>query len=394
MIATAVNAPDQLIARVLEMAILFALYGTIAHGVQRFRTFQVVAGVLAVTCMFITAVCLHQGLSPTQCIGGIEEAEGAIEGEPDGRSCETSECSAAAPDAEPGLEYRCEHVGLFGTYSVDDRVRYRGELHDPERGRADDLRRRHGDADRVRAAQARVARWQPGCVGVAVIVVVATVWMTQSRGGLVAALLVPGVYVVRRYGVARIVPAAMVALPVLILGGRSGENAEMSTADALRGVGHRPRHVAPQPDLRRRRAQFAEHHFLTAHNSFVLTLAELGIVGMFLFIAIIYLCVKTLIVGVRELRDVPGTAAAQVWGMALLAAMTGHRVPDQHAVVRVPLGAVAVLRPGRRVVLGGPPPPARARDEAHGRDLVIIAVTCLAYATVILPVFLKAKGEL
>jgi len=85
-IGTAVLLPDQLIARTVEMAILFALYGTIAHGVQRFRTFQIVAGVIAATCMFVTLVCFHQGLSPTQCIGGSENAgEGDVSGVPDGR---------------------------------------------------------------------------------------------------------------------------------------------------------------------------------------------------------------------------------------------------------------------------------------------------------------------
>ena len=52
-------------------------------------------------------------------------------------------------------------------------------------------------------------------------------------------------------------------------------------------------------------------------------LAELGIVGLFLFTAIIYLCMKTLIVGLRELDDEPGSQVAKVWGMALLAAMAG-----------------------------------------------------------------------
>ena len=111
------------------MAILFALYGTIAHGVQRFRTFQVVAGVIVLTCLFITFVCFHQGLSPKQCVGG-QELQGEINGKPDGRLCETVD-RCYAPDAEPGLEYRCEHVGLFGTYSVQERIRYRGELQDP-----------------------------------------------------------------------------------------------------------------------------------------------------------------------------------------------------------------------------------------------------------------------
>ena len=36
------------------------------------------------------------------------------------------------------------------------------------------------------------------------------------------------------------------------------------------------------------------------------------------FLAIIFLCFKTLVVGLRELRDIPGTRAAVVWGMSVL----------------------------------------------------------------------------
>src|SRR5512134_1461257 len=62
-IGTAVVAPEQLITRAIDTAILFVLYAVIAHGVQRLRTFQLVAGVMAATCMFITLVCFHQGLA-------------------------------------------------------------------------------------------------------------------------------------------------------------------------------------------------------------------------------------------------------------------------------------------------------------------------------------------
>ena len=128
-IGTAVVTPEHLIGRAVELAILFALYGTLAHGVQKFRTFQIVAGTLVTTCLFVAFVCFHQGMSPKQCVGGLEEV-GQIHGEPDGRICDTSE-QCGGPEAEPGKEYRCEHVGLFGTYSVEERVRYRGELQDP-----------------------------------------------------------------------------------------------------------------------------------------------------------------------------------------------------------------------------------------------------------------------
>lgn len=387
-ISTAINAPEQLLPRVLEMAVLFALYGTIAHGVQRFRTFQAVAGVLATTCVFITAVCFHQGLSERQCVGG-EEAEGAIDGHPDGRFCETSE-QCRGPDAEPGKEYRCEHVGAFGTYSVEDRVRYRGELHDPNEVAlticagglamliAFTLRKRH-------------AMWQLG-LGLGIGLVMFTVFMTQSRGGLVAALLVPGIYLVRRYGILAVIPAVVLGLPVMLLGGRSGDAADLSTSmryDAW-STGLDMWHHSPLYGVGAR--MFSEHHFLTAHNSFVLMLAELGFVGLVLFVAIIVLCIKTLIVGVRELANVPGTAAAQVWGMALLAAMAGIAFQintlsfSYHSVLWLFFGLVGAWyscvrhhRPQLTIKL-------------TPRDIVIVVGACLAYAIVILPLFLKVKG--
>src|ERR1051325_2536272 len=39
LIGTAVLLPASLMGRTMELVSLFALYGTIAHGVQRFRTF-------------------------------------------------------------------------------------------------------------------------------------------------------------------------------------------------------------------------------------------------------------------------------------------------------------------------------------------------------------------
>jgi O-antigen ligase len=389
-VSTAINAPEQVMGRAVEMAILFVLYGTIAHGIQRFRTFQWFAGVLAATCVFVTAICFHQGLSPRQCIGG-EEQEGAITGKADGRECETSE-QCRGPDAEPGLEYRCEHVGLLGTFSVEDRVRYRGDLQDPNEVAlticAGGLALLIGFALRKKQAFAKVA------LAGGVALVLATVWLTQSRGGLVAAMLVPGVYIIRRYGILTIFPAAAVAAPVLLLGGRSGEAADLSTAmryDAW-ATGLDMWHHSPVYGVGAR--MFSEHFFLTAHNSYVLSLAELGIVGMFLFVAIVYLCIKTLIVGIGQLATVQGTAAAQVWGMALLAAMVGIAFQintlsfTYHPVLWIFFGLVGAWysavrhhRPDLQIKL-------------RPGDWVIIAVLCLAYALVILPIFLRAKGAL
>lgn len=388
-VGLAVVVPDRLMGRLFELVNLFVLYAVIAHGIQRFRTFQLVAGVMAGTCMFITLVCFHQDLSPLQCVAGQESSEGDITGKPDGRECENNDQCRGA-DAEPGLEYRCEHVGLFGTYSVDERVRYRGELHDPNEVSlaisAGALSLLIGFAIRKRKPASLVL------YGTSAVIALLTVYATQSRGGLVAALLVPGVYVVRRYGMKAVVPAALLALPLLLAGGRSGEAAEMSTELRYEAWATGISMFRQSPIFGVGARQFGAHHFLTAHNSFVLTMSELGFPGMVLFVGIIYLTFKTLFVGLRELNRVPGSGAATVWGMSLLASMAGIVFQINtlsfayHSVLWIFFGlvgawssAVRYHRPEFRV-------------QMTWRDLVIVVLACAAYALFVLPLFLRLKG--
>jgi hypothetical protein len=388
LIGTAVLLPDALIGRTLELVSLFALYGTIAHGVQRFRTFQLVAGVLTATCMFITLVCFHQGLAEKQCIGGEESAADII-GTPDGRVCENNEqCRGAG--AEPGFEYRCEHVGLFDTYSIDERVRYRGELHDPNEV---SLTVCAGALSLVIAFAIR-KRHKPHSVlfySLAAVIAFWTVFMTQSRGGLVAAMLVPGIYIVRRYGIKSMIPAAMIALPVLMLGGRSGENAEQSTMDRYEawstGIGM----FKSNPIFGVGARQFAEHHYLTAHNTFVLAFSELGFPGFFLFMAVMYLSFKSLIVGLLELRRVPGSDAATTWGLSLLASMAGIVFQINtlsfayHSVMWIFFAMVGAWSSAIRYHMP------TFRPQMTWRDVLIVAGLCAGYIG-LLPLFLRYKG--
>jgi O-antigen ligase len=387
-LSTALNVPEALPRLGMEMAILFVLYGTIAHGIQRFRTFQFVAGILAATCVFVAFVCFHQGLADTQCVGG-QAVVGGVEGKPDGRACETH-LQCLGPEAEPDLVYRCEKVGLFDTYPIAGRVRYMGELHDPHEVAltvcVGGIGLLIGFAIRRRRAPSQIL------MVVGVVLLVATVVFTQSRGGLLVAMMVPGVYIVRRFGLAAIIPAALLAVPVLMLGGRSGENADMSTtlryeawAAGLEMFKHSPIYGVGA-------RMFTDHHYLTAHNSYVLTLAELGIVGMFLFMTLIYLSLKTLWVGLRALSKIPGTAAAQVWGMALMSAMCGIAFQINtlsmayHSVVWLFFGltgawysAVRTHRPDLEIKIRLP-------------DLLALLVIVVGYALVVLPLWLKYKG--
>lgn len=389
LVGTAVVAPEHLLERGVEFAILFALYGTIAHGIQKFRTFQLVAGVIVLTCVFISVICFQQGMASTECVISDEGSlgAGAIS---DGRTCETSE-DCLGPDAEPGKEYRCEHVGLVGTTSVEERVRYRGELHDPNEVA---LTVSAGGLSLLIAFALR--KRTPGGVilcSLGVGLVTAVIFMTQSRGGLIGALLVPGVYLVRRYGWWAVLPGGAMASVALLFGGRSGENAAESTQERYAAWAQGLHMLREHPLFGVGARQFTEHHYLTAHNSFVLTLAELGFVGMFLFVAVIYMSMKTLLVGLRELAHVPGAAVAQVWGMALLASFAGIIFQINtlsfayHSVLWIFLGLIGAWYSAIRTH-------AELRVQFGWKDFLLVLGGCLAYAFLFLPIFLRYKGEL
>ncbi len=374
-VCTAVVVPELLLGKGMMFAILFALYAVIAHGVQKFRTFQIVAGTLVSACLFITVVCFHQGLAEKQCVAGQEGTDGSINGKPDGRGCEMAE-QCLGPDAEPGKEYRCEHVGAFGTYSVEERVRYRGELHDPNEV-AMTITAGALSLLIAFALRRRTALGVAFCA-MGVILVVLTILMTKSRGGMISALLVPGVYLIRRYGLWAVLPAGAAGVVTLVLGSRGGQNADVSTELRYEAWATGLDMFKRSPVFGVGPEQFVEHHFL----------------GMFLFSSILYLSMKTLIVGLRSLQTTPGSAAVQVWGMALLASFSGILFQINtlsfayHSVLWLFLGLIGAWYSAIRHHV----PEFRVRFG--WKDAVGVAVGCVVYAFVLLPIFLRYKGKL
>ena len=317
--------------------------------------------------------------------------EGESVGRPDGRSCELHE-NCRGQGAEPGLQYRCEHVGINNMHSVEGRVRYRGDLQDPNEVAlviavggisllAAFMRRKREASFRFLAVLA---------IGVCVV----TIMLTQSRGGQMAMMLVFFVYLIRKYGWKAILPAAAMALPLLLLGGRNDESAEMSTMERYEAWATGLELFRNSPLYGVGAGQFVEYHYLTAHNSWVLALAELGFVGLVLFVSLIYVSVKTVLVGILALRKTPGAEVAEVWGMALLGSLAATLFSISTlsfnykpvlwillALVGAWTGSIRHHQPGFTVKLSW-------------RDFGIIVVACLAFATFLLPLFLKAKGAM
>jgi hypothetical protein len=314
MITVGLRAPSQVSPAFSTVFICMALFFVTAHAIQSWRALRVAAACLATIGVFLAVVGVHQGLAPHGCI----VFKGSPVGEFDGRACEAyADCLA---DPEPGAHYECEHIGLFGTYSINQRVRWLGIIQDPNE------------------LAMCIALGVPLLIGLYLrrpslgrgvlfaicggFIALCTVF-TQSRGGQLVFLAAPGVYFIRRYGLKGLAVCALAALPVLLLGGRSGQEADLSKMERIEALYIAMSLLMRFPLTGCGFTQFTEYNQLTAHNSYALAAAELGLPGLFLFVMMMYVSAKTFIVAIRRYAPVGPSRVAYVWAGALLAAQCG-----------------------------------------------------------------------
>jgi len=290
LVTAAVRAPSQLQGFAVALAISVALYLVIAHGVQSFKGLELVSSIVLAMVLFVAAVGVHQGFAERQCIAVDETVIGdQTTGKPDGRPCEVSR-GCYLGDAEPGAQYLCERVGLFGTTSISrGRVRYRGVLQDPN-----ELALAGGiGLPLAFAFSQRRRRFSNSMLALLTFGLVLTcAVLTRSRGGQLVFIAVLATYFFRRYGLRGMLAGAVLALPLLVLGGRSGSEAEVSAMERTECWYEALQMFRSNPLLGVGLGQFGEYHYLTAHNSYLLALAELGFPGMFLFSTLLYLSFK------------------------------------------------------------------------------------------------------
>ncbi len=266
----------------------FLIFFVIAQGVQSFRALRVVALSILSISLFLGGIAIVQARSPFQCVLVVAGVPGDDVGRPDGRDCESAaECRV---NMGPGEDYVCERPGPLNTTSVGHgRVRYRGILADPNELA---LALCMAIPLALIVSVRKRSLWRPLLFAATVAIVLpVTIW-TASRTGQLVFVTVLAVYMLQRAGWKGLLAAAVLAGPVLLLGGRSAGEADESSLERLEAWSAGLHMFTSSPIWGIGKGQFTEHHILTAHNTFVLLLAELGLVGLALWIGMFYVAIQ------------------------------------------------------------------------------------------------------
>ena len=264
----------------------------VMYSARSFERFRAVAMLLLVIAIALSFICSHQAQGEFECIALEKNEDGSVDhdmsrGKSDGRACENWKSCTKGSDE---FEFACEKPGWFDTFTVaHGRVRWRGTFADPNElsvaiGAAMSF------AFAVHASMKRKIRH----ILLAAVIALATycVILTGSRGGVLVLLAVYGTYFVRRYGAKGLVAGAVVGAPLLFLGGRTGEDAEASSLERIGALYEGVDFFKGSPIFGLGQGHFLEHYFITAHNSYLLTAAELGFPGMVLWTSLVYVSLK------------------------------------------------------------------------------------------------------
>ena len=118
------------------------------------------------------------------------------------------------------------------------------------------------------------------------------IYLTQSRGAILGCLALFAFAAHRRLGTLRlatIAAVAVTAIATLNYGGRGFSTQEESAGQRIEAWYEGLQMLQHQPIFGVGYGNFLNHHYLTAHNSFVLCFAELGLVGFFLWVGMLAL---------------------------------------------------------------------------------------------------------
>src|SRR5262249_60221195 len=115
-----------------------------------------------------------------------------------------------------------------------------------------------------------------------IAVVMTEIVLTQSRGGQLTLAAVLGAYFIKKYGYKRgALVGVVMAIPVVLLGGRSDDAANESMIERLGANCAGIKMLLWHPVIGVGLGNFTEEHPHTAHNAYILAAGELGFPGIF-----------------------------------------------------------------------------------------------------------------
>lgn len=325
----ALNRRDVLIEKGTSISIAVTLYFVVAYGIQSVPRFSKLTFVIFSLGLFVAFASVYQGLQPFTC---IEIIPGSNKGNATSLLCPMVGSEGQMLDGQgkcqeeglPGLAYRCEKPGFFQTMSVMGRVRYLGFLEDPnEVSLATSMAVPFAFAfleQKRSLTRLLLLLATLGLVGTGVV-------FSQSRGGQIVFIAVLGAYFMKKYGYKLgVIIAGVMALPLAMLGGRGGEEAEQSSLERLEAAAEGIKMLLHSRLLGVGYSQFTEHHYLTAHNAYILSAGELGLPGMCMFITLMMTAIKIPVAVLRHPAYDAEGAKAKSLAMALLATFGGTTV--------------------------------------------------------------------
>jgi hypothetical protein len=139
------------------------------------------------------------------------------------------------------------------------------------------------------------------------------VYLSNSRGGLLAVLVLLALWIFLKYGLRKTLVLGALALPVVVFvmsRFRTIDSEEASAFGRLDAWYEGFQMLIANPLFGVGQGAFVDHHFLAAHNSFVLVFAELGLLGYFCWAAFLFFCALSMLVLWND--KIPGSVAEKV----------------------------------------------------------------------------------
>ena len=192
-----------------------------------------------------------------------------------------------------GIEQALDEAGIgwTGAKMIDGRITYLGFLNDPNDLAMAFLLTLPFTLYLAKRASSFLVR---AAFYAAAAIISYGIYLCNSRGSLLALGAMLFAYAVRRFGWTRsVVVAPLLGVPLILLApSRISEMSadEESAAGRVEAWYEGFEMFRSHPIFGIGKGLFIDHNSLTAHNSFVLAIAEIGVVGYFFWLAIVVLC--------------------------------------------------------------------------------------------------------